>query len=44
MKVQQHLWREGKGWSLTPVVLFQPTVVFAFGVSSIDVILPKFFT
>jgi hypothetical protein len=31
MKVQQHLWREGKGWANTPEALFQPNLVFAFG-------------
>jgi hypothetical protein len=32
MKVQQHLWKEGKGWVLTPVNAdFKPTLVLAFG-------------
>jgi hypothetical protein len=31
MKVQQHLWREGKGWAVTPSVSFQPNLVYAFG-------------
>jgi len=31
MKVQQHLWREGKGWSVSPAVSFQPNLVYAFG-------------
>jgi hypothetical protein len=31
MKVQQHLWREGKGWAKTPEALFQPNLIFAFG-------------
>jgi hypothetical protein len=31
MKVQQHLWREGKGWAETPSVSFQPNLVYAFG-------------
>lgn len=32
MKVQQHLWREGKGWATAPSAsLFQPNLVLAFG-------------
>jgi hypothetical protein len=31
MKVQQHLWREGKGWAVAPSVSFQPNLVYAFG-------------
>ncbi|MFN5295325.1 MAG: FIST signal transduction protein [Flavobacteriales bacterium] len=32
MKVQQHLWREGKGWVMAPVIAeFKPTLVLAFG-------------
>ena len=31
MKVQQLLWREGKGWESTPSAAFQPNLIFAFG-------------
>lgn len=34
MKVQQHLWKEGKGWAHEPTATIQPSIVFAFG--SID--------
>lgn len=31
MKVQQSVWREGKGWAEAPTTAFQPNLVFAFG-------------
>jgi hypothetical protein len=31
MKVQQSLWREGKGWANAPASDFEPNLIFAFG-------------